>query len=86
MLVFYFLSGGPSIAGTIVGQVRAEPRAEVKEDLEAGKYESRKYKFIERIDYDKLKDFVVYIDQPELGSDYPAAGTSKRHYSEGWHL
>ena len=53
-------------AGTIVGRVRAESRPEVKEDIETGKYESRKYKFIERIDYNALKDFVVYIDQPGL--------------------
>ena len=62
----------PVAAGTIVGHVRAESRPEVKEDLDAGKYESRKYKFIERIDYDQLKDFVVYIDQPGLGSNFPA--------------
>jgi plastocyanin len=54
-------------AGTIVGTVRAKPRPEVDEDIQTGKYESRKYKFIERLDYDALKEFVVYIDQPGLG-------------------
>lgn len=29
-----------------------------------GAYDSRRYKFVEKIDYDKLRDFVVYIDQP----------------------
>jgi plastocyanin len=58
-------------AGTIVGHVKAEPRPEVKEDIDAGKYESRQYKFIERIDYDELKDFVVYVDQPGVTANYP---------------
>lgn len=68
---FLFLCESLS-AGSIVGHVRAEPRPEVKEDIDAGKYQSRKYKFLERIDYDQLKDFVVYIDQPGLGSSFRA--------------
>ena len=66
LLIFVVFSSTISSAGTIVGQVRAKARPEVDEDLQAGKYESRKYKFIERLDYDALKDFVVYIDQPGL--------------------
>jgi hypothetical protein len=53
-------------AGTIRGHVRAQARPEVKEDVEAGKYETRKYKFLERIDYDRMTDFIVYIDAPGL--------------------
>jgi plastocyanin len=71
-LLSAFLIQTSAIGGTIVGHVRAEPRPEVNEDVNAGKYDSRKYKFIERIDYDELKDFVVHIDQPGLGSNYPA--------------
>lgn len=58
-------------AGTIQGKVTAEARPEAMADIEAGKYENRKYKFLERINYDSLKDFVVYIDQP-----VPAASKS----------
>lgn len=72
LLCFHYFGCAILNAGTIVGRVRAEARPEVKEDIQAGKYESRKYKFIERINYDQLKDFVVYIDQPGLGADYPA--------------
>ncbi|MCI0413350.1 carboxypeptidase regulatory-like domain-containing protein [bacterium] len=64
-------------AGTIRGRVRAESRPEVKEDIESGKYESRKYKFIERINYDELKDFVVYIDEPGLGLSHRQDNTLK---------
>lgn len=55
-------------AGSIVGTVRAKPRPEVTEDIQAGKYESRKYKFIERLDYDALREFVVYIDKAGVGA------------------
>jgi hypothetical protein len=72
LLPVFLSAAAPLSAGTIVGHVRGQSRPEVKEDIDAGKYESRKYKFIERIDYDQLKDFVVYIDQPGLGSNYPA--------------
>jgi plastocyanin len=51
-------------AGTIKGNVKAQPRPEAMEDVQEGKYENRKYKFLERINYDELKDFVVYVDQP----------------------
>ncbi len=73
----YLLCVGTLSAGTIRGRVRAQARPEVKEDIESGKYESRKYKFIERIDYDELKDFVVYIDQRGLGIDQPRERTLK---------
>jgi plastocyanin len=55
-------------AGTITGTVKARGRPEAKEDIDAGKYESTKYKFLERINYDELSDFVVYIDQPVAGA------------------
>lgn len=32
-----------------------------------GAYESRRYKYVEKIDYARLKDFVVYLDQPMSG-------------------
>ena len=51
-------------AGTIVGSVRAEGNPEVADSGKAGKYDSRKFKFVEKIDYSELEDFVVYIDQP----------------------
>lgn len=58
-------------AGTIVGTVHATPPAGPPEQAGGGAYESRRYKFAEKIDYGRLRDFVVYIDQPVAGA--PAA-------------
>jgi plastocyanin len=58
-------------AGTIKGNVKAQPRPEAMEDVESGKYENRKYKFLERVNYDEMKDFVVYVDQPISNSNQP---------------
>jgi plastocyanin len=63
------ISSNGLLAGTITGTVKAEGIPEAKEEVESGKYENRKYKFLERINYDELKDFVVYIDQPVPGAD-----------------
>ena len=59
------LAGIPaSQAGTIAGTVRAAPPPGAAEPAGGGAYESRRYKFAEKIDYDHLRDFVVYVDQP----------------------
>jgi plastocyanin len=63
------ISSNSLLAGTITGTVKAEGKPEAKEEIDSGKYESRKYKFLELINYDELKDFVVYIDQPVQGVD-----------------
>ena len=49
-------------AGAIAGIVRAEGKDTSPQDAGGGKYDSRKYKFAERINYAELRDFVVYID------------------------
>src|SRR5262249_45430899 len=51
-------------AGTIYGTVRAQGKAAAQSDAGGGAYASRKYKFAERVNYDDLKDFLVYIDGP----------------------
>jgi len=48
-------------AGTIVGTVRAEGKSELAEG-KGGKYDSRKFKFVERVNYKDLSDFVVFIE------------------------
>ncbi len=53
----------PLRAGTIVGTVRAEGKAGAPDDS-SGNYATRKYKFVERVNYAELRDFVVYIDGP----------------------
>jgi len=60
-------------AGTITGTVRAQGAdAEAGEAPGSGGYQSRRYKFAEKVDYDRLTDFVIYIDEPLPGP--PAAG------------
>jgi len=50
--------------GTITGTVRAHGKEGADQGTGGGKYDSRKFKFAEKVDYDDLHDFVVYIDQP----------------------
>jgi plastocyanin len=51
-------------AGTIIGTVRAEGKQGAGDSSSGGKYDSRKFKFVEKVDYSQLTDFIVYIDQP----------------------
>jgi plastocyanin len=69
VLVIILLFATGILAGTIRGNIKAQARLEVQEDIDAGKYASRKYKFLERINYADLKDFVVYIDQEVPGKN-----------------
>jgi plastocyanin len=57
------IAAAASRAGTIVGAVHAEGKAGADQAAAGGKYESRKLKFVERVNYAELRDFVVYIDQ-----------------------
>jgi plastocyanin len=50
--------------GTINGTVRAEGKAGAGADAVGGKYDSRQFKFVERVNYAELRDFVVYIEGP----------------------
>lgn len=61
-----------SAAGTISGTVRAVgPRIE-EPGGERGAYPSRRHRFAERIDYDTVRDFVVYIERPAPEAPPPA--------------
>jgi len=51
-----------SSAGTIAGIVRANGKEGIEAAGGGGKYDSRKFKFAERIDYAEMREFVVYID------------------------
>jgi plastocyanin len=54
----------PVRAGTIVGTVRAEGKTEVQGNDAGGAYASRKFKFAEKVDYEAMRDFVVYLKGP----------------------
>src|SRR5262245_28792747 len=51
-------------AGTIAGTVKAQGKEGAGGGPGGGQYDSRKFKFVERVDYDSLRDFVVYIEGP----------------------
>jgi plastocyanin len=51
-------------AGSITGTVRAEGKKGAEADAACGKYDSREFKFVERVNYAEMKDFIVYIDGP----------------------
>ena len=59
----FLLACGVVSAGTIVGSVRATGKTGVDEGGDAGgAYTSRKFKFVPKVDYSAMRDFVVYID------------------------
>ena len=59
-----------NFAGDITGSVRAEPKAGVENNSAGGgAYDSKKYKFVPRIDYSQMHDFVVFIEGKK-GSAY----------------
>src|SRR5262245_48049166 len=51
-------------AGTITGVVRAQGKPGTDVEAPAGKYDGRQFKFVERIDYASIHDFLVYVDGP----------------------
>jgi plastocyanin len=52
-----------TFAGTIVGTVRAEPKAGAGDTAATGgAYSEMRYKHLEAMDYSAIHDFVVYID------------------------
>ena len=61
-------------AGTITGTVSARGAPEAAGPAGAGNYQSRRYKFAEKVDYDRLTDFVIYVDEP-LANVTPAGTT-----------
>jgi len=56
-------------AGTIAGAVRAQPKEGTEDTAAGGKYDSRKFKFAERVDYAEMREFVVYIEGPAGTND-----------------
>jgi plastocyanin len=57
-----FLGASAALGGTITGNVRAEGKSGVDNDSGGGAYASRKFKFVERVNYAEMHDFLVYIE------------------------
>lgn len=85
LCVLAALAGVTSLpAGTITGTVKASGAAMPAEAGGGGNYQSRRYKFAEKVDYDRLTDFVIYIDAPvasvtPAGSNPPVAITTQKN-------
>ncbi len=58
-------------AGTITGHVHAEGKAGAQ-DAQCGLYDSKALKLAERVNYDDMRDFVVYLEGV-VGTNKPAA-------------
>lgn len=71
-------------AGSITGTVKASGAPMPEDAAGGGNYQSRRYKFAEKVDYDRLTDFVIYIDAPVAdvtppGSNPPVAITTQKN-------
>ncbi len=91
LLLVLWLAGAMAVrAGTIIGTVRGLPPKGGAEAAGGGAYESRRYKFAEKVDYEHLQDFVVYIDQPVSevtpGAPRLAAVTTQKNASFDPHV
>jgi plastocyanin len=65
------LAGQTGLGGTVTGIVRAKGMADGQTMESGGNYESKKFKFVESIDYESMSGFVVYIEGPLAGSKPP---------------
>ena len=78
------LATAAASAGTIKGIVRAQGKDGTDAEAGDGKYESRKFKFAERVDYAAMRDFVVYIDEPPAEKAVPPAKPVQVVTQAGW--
>jgi plastocyanin len=62
--IIFSLTAIASVAGTITGHVSAHGVTNVDDTAGDGAYASRKYKFVEKVDYAAMHDFVVYVEGP----------------------
>jgi plastocyanin len=71
VLAAFWLGVKACAAGTISGVVRAKPKLQEAANPSGGSYSSRKFKFVELVNYNDLHDFVVYIEGPVAGGKPP---------------
>lgn len=63
--IFFATLSNSIFAGTIVGNVSAQGKTGADENSDSGgAYANRKYKFVPKVDYSAMHDFVVYIEGP----------------------
>ncbi len=62
LAVLVQLIAQPALGGTITGTVSAEGKAGTEKTGGGDAYGSRKYKFLKQVNYDEMREFVVFID------------------------
>lgn len=86
-LLGLLLCAAPLWAGTLTGTVSAKGPAVDALPGAAGGYGALRYKMAEKVDYDQLKDFVIWIDQAVPGEDHPKTKTiTQRNVSFDPHI
>lgn len=67
-LVVGIFAGPSAPAGSISGVVRAQGKQGADNDAGGGNYDSKALKTAERVNYDEMRDFIVYIKGPMPGA------------------
>jgi plastocyanin len=67
-LIIATLMARPLVAGSISGIVRAQGKQGADDDVGAGNYASKALKTAERVNYDEMRDFVIFIKGPIQGT------------------
>lgn len=80
LLALTTLSANALDAGTIKGKVNAKVAGKESSNSRGGSYSSRKYKFLEQVDYSKFRDFVVSIADVEANglTEQPTATVEQK--------
>ncbi len=60
--IIFCLTAITALGGTITGNVSAQGKTIADDTNAGGAYASRKYKFVEKMDYAAMHDFVVYVE------------------------
>ena len=87
LAVFVWFAGNAG-AGSITGTIRAEGKPGTEASLTGGgAYDSPKFKFVPRVDYAEMHDFVVYIEGPvgnkPVAPETPATVESRHVVQKG---
>ena len=75
-MVLHFASASALRGGTISGRVHAEGKPGADDpNCAGGNYDSRAYKFAQRVDYTAMHDFVVFLEGPVAITNTHSVGT-----------
>lgn len=87
ILTICALGATSATAGTITGTVGAQGKPGLDSEALCGKYDSRQFKFVEKVNYAEMHDFVVYIDGPTTTKaappEKPAQVVTQRVFQKG---